>query len=471
MNPFRLSLLISLVVSNASAGAASLLIARSAIAQTPAPSVLPATSNPAPTTTATPATSRLSIEKLVQALDQNDVSGAIRQVESGWKYQFEQYYGGKFALQYLEPDQIVRSLDRLHRSTGKKTALIYAIPTPNHLELILVTPESKPVHHRIASANREALLSVAKTFRTEVVNATSQPNDYLPAAKQLHEWIITPLELTLKAQKVDTLIFCLGTGLRSLPMAALHDGRQFLVEKYSFGLIPAFSLVDRHPATLQGTKVLAMGASEFQDQPPLPAVPVELTTITSMLWEGTSLLNQDFTIANLKAQRAATSYGIVHLATHAEFLPGAANQSYIQFWKQRLRPTQFRDLGLRIPVVQLLVLSACRTAMGDPEAELGFAGLAVQSGSRAAIASLWSVSDAGTLVLMTELYRQLKTSPIKAEALQQAQLALLKKQVNLNQNLALRTGDASLLPDVTFEGTNLSHPYYWAAFTLIGNPW
>ena len=124
MNPFRLSLLISLVVSTASAGAASLTIARSAIAQTPVPSVVPATSNPAPTTTAMPVASRLSLEKLVQALDQNDVSGAIQQVELGWKYQFEQYYGGKFALQYLEPDQIVQSLDRLHRSTGKKTALI-----------------------------------------------------------------------------------------------------------------------------------------------------------------------------------------------------------------------------------------------------------------------------------------------------------------------------------------------------------
>ncbi len=465
-------MLISLVVSAASGGGAALTIARSAIAQTPASPTLPAASTPASTTIAPSTASRLNVERLVQVLDQNDVSDAIRQVELGWKYQFEQYYGGKFTLPYLEPEQIVRSLDNLHRSTGKKTALIYAIPTPNHLELILVTPGTKPVHHRITAANREALSTAAKTFRTEVVNAASRPEDYLPAAKQLHEWLITPLEPVLKAQKIDTLILCLGTGLRSLPMAALHDGQRFLVEKYSLGLIPAFNLVDRHPASLQGTKVLAMGASEFQDQSPLPAVPVELTAITRTLWQGKSLLNQEFTVANLKAQRAATSYGIVHLATHAEFLPGAANQSYIQFWRQQLRLTQFRDLELRVPVVQLLVLSACQTALGNPEAELGFAGLAVQSGSRAAIASLWSVSDAGTLVLMTELYRQLKTAPIKAEALRQAQLALLKKQVNLNQNLALRTGDTvPLPPDITVEGAKLAHPYYWAAFTLIGNPW
>jgi CHAT domain-containing protein len=472
MNSLKLSLLILLVVSLVPIRVTALTIAPASIAQTPPPSASPTTSAPTPVSPPrVPTPSRLDAEKLVQTLNQNDVSGAIRQVELGWKYQFEQYYQGKFALSYLEPDQIVRSLDRLHHLTGKKTALIYAIPTPNHLELILVTSGMEPMHQRIPAANREALLEVAKTFRTEIVNASSQPDDYLPAAKQLHEWIIAPLEPTLKAQKVDTLIFCLGTGLRSLPMAALYDGKQFLVEKYSLGLIPAFNLVDRHPAILQGTKVLAMGASEFQDQPPLPAVPVELTAITRMLGQGTLLLNQDFTIANLKVRRAASSYGIVHLATHAEFLPGTVNQSYIQFWHQRLRPTQFRELDLRVPVVQLLVLSACRTALGDPEAELGFAGLAVQSGSRAAIASLWSVSDAGTVVLMAELYRQLRTAPIKAEALRQAQLALLKGQVNGSQNLALRTGETRLPPEVVVDRANLSHPYYWAAFTLIGNPW
>ncbi|NJP10356.1 MAG: CHAT domain-containing protein [Leptolyngbyaceae cyanobacterium RU_5_1] len=479
MNPLKLSLLISLTVSTAAAGTCTFAIAQPAIAQPPVSSIVPVASVPAalpPMATpkfAPPRASRLNVETLVQALDQNDVSGAIRQVELGWKYQFEQYYQGKFTIQYLDPEQMARSLNQLHRLTGKKTALIYAIPTPKQLELILVTPGTKPIHQRITAASRDELLAVAKTFRTGVVNPASKPSDYLPAAKQLHEWMITPLEPTLKAQRVDTLILCVGTGLRSLPMAALHDGQKFLVEKYSLGIIPAFNLVDRHPSVLQGTQVLAMGASEFQEQPPLPAVPVELAAITRTLWRGRSLLNQDFTIANLKAQRAATPYGIVHLATHAEFLPGSANESYIQFWNQQLRPTQFRDLGLRVPVVQLLVLSACRTALGNPEAELGFAGLAVQSGSKAAIASLWSVSDTGTLVLMTELYRHLKTAPIKAEALRQAQIALLTKQVNLNNNLALRTGSAGSLPPevANFEGTHLAHPYYWAAFTLIGNPW
>jgi CHAT domain-containing protein len=413
------------------------------------------------------------VETLIQALNDQDVSSAIRQVELGWKRQFEDYYQGRFTIQYLEPEQIARSLARLHSITGKKTALIYAIPVPGQLELILITPEGKPIHRRVPAAKRATLMEVAKTFRMGVVNPSSTSEEYLPAAQQLYQWIISPLEADLKAQKVDTLIFCVGAGLRSLPLAALHDGQRFLVEKYSLAIIPAFNLLDQNPAVLPGVKILAMGASQFESQPPLPAVPTELATITHTLWQGTTLVNQDFTIANLKKRRAQTPYGIIHLATHAEFLPGSANQSYIQFWDQQLRPTQFRELGLRIPIVQLLVLSACRTALGDPQAELGFAGLAVQSGSKAALASLWSVSDAGTLLLMTKFYQQLRTAPIKSEALRQAQLAMIRQQVSFDSNLALRTGSSITLPPEVKNSVaaNISHPYYWAAFTMIGNPW
>ncbi|MBW4573796.1 MAG: CHAT domain-containing protein [Aphanothece sp. CMT-3BRIN-NPC111] len=421
---------------------------------------------------ALPPASRLNLKQLVQALDRGDIAGAVRQVELGWKQQFEDYYQGKLTSQLVEADEIAQILGRVHRQTGKKPALIYAIPTPNHLELILLTPGT-PVHRRITAANREALSQVVQTFRTRVVNRLSKPTQYLADAQQLYQWMIAPLEPDLRAQQIDTLIFCLGTGLRSAPLAALHDGQQFLVEKYSLGIIPAFNLLDRRPANLQGARILAMGASEFRNQAPLPAVPIELSAIASRLWKGQFFLNQEFTLANLKAQRAAYPFEIVHLATHAEFLPGSVEESYIQFWDTRLRPNHFQELDLRFPAVQLLVLSACRTALGNPQAELGFAGLAVQSGSQSAIASLWSVSDAGTLVLMTKFYSQLKTAPIKAEALRQAQIAMLKGQVNLSNTPAIGTRDSSPLPPEleNFKSANLSHPYYWAAFTLIGNPW
>ncbi len=147
-------------------------------------------------------------------------------------------------------------------------------------------------------------------------------------------------------------------------------------------MIPAFNLLDPRSTELRGAKVLAMGASKFEEQSPLPAVPLELETIAKTLWQGEVLLNQNFTLANLQTHRARFPYSIVHLATHADFAPGSISNSYIQFWDKRLSLNRVRDLGLRSPPVQLLVLSACRTAVGNPQAELGFAGLAVMSGSK-----------------------------------------------------------------------------------------
>jgi CHAT domain-containing protein len=412
-----------------------------------------------------PIATKLNPIELKSALDRNDFSNAIRQVELGWKFQYETYYQGKFTNQYLELPEIQQRLTQLKHLTGKTTALIYAIPGQSHLDILLVSPEGKPIHHRIA-ADSTTLTTTLQRLRIGIVNPTSQPQDYLPAAQQLHQWLIQPIEADLKKQNIDTLIFCMGTGLRSMPLAALHDGKQFLVEKYNLALIPAFNLLDHRPSFLSGTQVLAMGATEFKTQKPLPAVELELSTITQDLWPGRSLLNEDFTLEKLQKERSKTPYGIIHLATHANISAQSAEDSYLQFWDQAFPLSQMRNLNLRIPVVQLLILSACRTALGNPQAELGFAGLSVQSGAKATIASLWSVSDGGSMVLMTDFYRQLKTADIKAEALRNSQIALLRGKVNLKTQY-------SLLPPalVPLKDADLSHPYYWAAFTLVGNPW
>ena len=413
---------------------------------------------------------KLDLKKLQQTLDRPDIADAVQQVEVNWKQQYEQYYQGQLTGQQLSATQIGYSLDRMGQRSGKKSALIYAISTPEHLELILVTADSIS-HQRVLAAKRSLLTETVKTFRSGVTNASSHPSDYLLAAQQLYQWLIAPLSPTLKAERIDSLIFCLGGGLRSVPMAALHDGHRFLIEQYNLSMIPAFSLLDQHSANLAGTKVLAMGASKFPQEAPLPAVPTELAAI-SQLWHGESWLNQNFTLAKLKERRSTASFGMVHLATHAILAPGAVEGSYIQFWDQQVRLNHLRDLGLRFPVVQLLVLSACQTALGDPNAELGFAGLAVQSGAKAALASLWSVSDDGTLVLMVSFYQQLKAASMKAEALRQTQMAMLRGQTHPQKSatgtIAQRTVASELLAAAN---TDLSHPYYWAAFTLIGNPW
>jgi CHAT domain-containing protein len=262
-------------------------------------------------------------------------------------------------------------------------------------------------------------------------------------------------------------------GLRSLPVAALHDGKGFLIERYSVGLMPSLSLTDTLYKDIRNAQVLAMGAKTFKDQNPLPAVPTEVSAIAGRLWQGKSYLDSGFTLGNLKAARQQQPFGIIHLATHGDFKPGASSNSYIQLWDSKLRLDQLRTLGWNKPPVELLVLSACRTALGDKEAELGFAGFAVLAGVKSAMASLWYVSDQGTLALMTDFYQQLNTAPIKAEALRRSQLAMIRGEVRLeNGKLHTPNVDIPLPPELVELGDQkLDHPYYWSAFTMIGNPW
>ena len=130
-------------------------------------------------------------------------------------------------------------------------------------------------------------------------------------------------------------------------------------------------------------------------------------------------------------------------------------------------------MGWDNPIVELLTLSACRTALGDRRSELGFAGLAVQAGVKSALASLWYVSDQGTLGLMSEFYESLKQDPIKAIALQEAQIDMIQGKTRIENDQLITTFGAIPLPENLTESniTSLSHPYYWSGFTMIGSPW
>lgn len=395
----------------------------------------------------------------------------------------------QIALQSTFPETNIQNiLGEIEAKTTQKPAVIYIKTYPNHsieqidglriktqdgLSLMLVLPDGKSIVKSIPEADLQKLNRLAREFYWEI----SDPKTTAwPAARKLYEWLIAPLEPELKKAGIDTLLFCLDERLRSLPLAALHDGKQFLIEKYNFSLIPSLNLTDVSYKGLKDAEVLAMGMSEFEDQPSLPSVPTEITTITQKLWPGETLLNQEFTLKNLQKKRDKKSYEIIHLATHANFI--SQEDSYIQFWDDKLPLDRLRDLKwYKQPQVELLVLSACKTALGnveEAETEMGFAGLAYRAGVKSALASLWRVSDVGTLGLMVEFYAQLKSSPIKAEALRQAQLALLRGEVRMEGDALQQTRGTTPLPSILTDSQtpeNLSHPYYWAGFTMIGSPW
>jgi len=446
----------------------------------------------------------------------------VFQLEQRLTREYEKYLGiSNISILSLQEAQVI--LRRIEQATGVKPAIIYAVfvpatvpsstpgdevksqskPTPqqpvstwefnsfglsstqeptaspnqppqptDQLELVLVTSQGQPIRRQVPGTTREKVLNSANNFRQAITNIR-RPRAYQQPAQQFYQWLIAPLEKDLQAQQIQNLVFSMDSGLRSVPLAALHDGNRFILERYSIGLIPSLSLTNTRYKSVKNLQVLAMGASQFTDENPLPAVPIELSIIAGQLWKGDSFLNQQFTPDNLKQARAAQPFGILHLATHGQFKSGQPNNSYIHFWNTKLRLDQLRELGLNNPPVELMVLSACRTALGNEEAELGFTGLAVQAGVKSALGSLWSVSDAGTLGLMTRLYQQLQQAPIKAEALRQAQLAMIRDEVRLeNGQLVTPDGTFPLPPELVELGdTQLTHPYYWSGFTLVGNPW
>ncbi len=423
---------------------------------------------------ATVDTAKTRAAAIERALNRDDLKAAVPQIEANWENQYEGYFKTNFVNRTISDLAISSTLNRLARTTGKKTALIYLLPEKQQLEIVVIFPGRKPIHKRVKQANNRALLAKVQELRNALtIPSQRNTNRYLPVSKQLYQWIVAPVEADLKAQKIDTLMFCVGAGLRTMPIAALHDGKRFVVEKYSIGRIPAFILIDAVYTSVKNAPILAMGASEFSNQNSLPAVPVELSLVTQNRRQNRSFLNQEFTLNNLQSQLQQQPFRVLHLATHANFQSGTPSNSYVQFWNTKLQLNQIRQLGWQKIPVELLVLSACETAIGDRDAELGFAGLAVSAGVKSAIASLWFVSDEGTLALMSELYPQLRTSPIKAEALRQAQIAMIRGKVRLEKG-QLRTskGNIKLPPGLANLGKrNLAHPYYWSAFTIVGSPW
>ncbi|HEY9623042.1 MAG TPA: CHAT domain-containing protein [Crinalium sp.] len=414
-------------------------------------------------------------------------------------------------LNYIQRDlaeAIQNSLTRTEQQTGQRSAVIYAsfvpvgspenanaaqVPTAASTSQDASTPNSRPRQDSdqlglwlvtegsqqpilVREANRVAVQAASQQLRrmvSDIRRSRIQDAGYRQPAQQLYNWIIKPLEPELRRQRITNLVLLMDASLRSLPFAALQDGQQFLIEKYSFGLMPSLALTDPRYVDLRNAPVLAVGASEFQELPPIPLIPFELSSILHVR-QGEELLNQQFTLDNLRQQRQQRSLPIVHIATQGDFRPDHPEDSFIQLWDRKLRPNQIDQLSLYSPPVELLVLSSCRTALGDESLRFGFAGAAIQNGAKSVLSSLWYVSDLGTTALMLEFYQQLHTAPIRAEALRRSQLAMMRGDVRIeNEQLVLSNGQRLSLPALgyTVENQTFVHPYDWASFTMIGNPW
>jgi CHAT domain-containing protein len=251
----------------------------------------------------------------------------------------------------------------------------------------------------------------------------------------------------LTERKIETLVFVLDGALRTVPMATLYDGKQYLVEKYNIALTPGLRLFEPKHLAQKQLKALTAGLTEPRHNfAPLEFVARELEQIQSKI-SAEVLLNQQFTRETLISKIESSPFPVVHIATHGQF-SSQAHETFILAWDQPITVDQLDSLievrdQQSSDALELLVLSACETAEGDERAALGLAGVAVRAGARSTLASLWLVDDESTALLMGQFYQELKAGVTKAEALHRAQLSLLHGPYK--------------------------HPRFWAAFVLLGN--
>ncbi|MEH1870696.1 CHAT domain-containing protein [Nostoc sp.] len=343
-------------------------------------------------------------------------------------------------------------IDEVVNNANPVTAVFYSIILPDSLEIIVKLPHSDELRHFTTYKPKVELEKTLEELRQKLEQRYTF-RDREELSQEVYNWIIKPAIADLEQSNVKNLVFVMDGSLQNIPMAALYNGKQYLIEKYSVALSPGLQLLApkqkrrRFEALVAGLTESRLGFSS------LPNVATELHQIQSII-PSKQLINQAFTDTNIEQQVSSVSFPVVHLATHGKF-SSKVEDTYILAWNRKINIKLLREIlqtreqvvgrSNRVPPpIELLVLSACETATGDKRAALGLAGVAVRSGARSTLASLWQVDDKSTSVLMSEFYRQ------------------LTQDANLSKAEALRRAQEFVLKDK-------EHPFYWAPYVLLGN--
>lgn len=321
---------------------------------------------------------------------------------------------------------------------SRQTAVISSVIFADRTALIANLPNQRP--ELVWIEDSRGLQNTVIRFRLGLEDLAREPFD-TTLAEQLYQQLIRPLEPTLAAAHINTLVFVHDGFLRSVPMAALHDGQQFLIEKYAIATTPALTLTatpTRRPDPLQAlvlglSQEVAVGDQVFSA---LPYVPSEVAAVAAQLPGSQIFLNQDFSKQQLQQALKAIPYPVVHLATHGLFSPDPDNNFIITGQGEKVTFGQLESF-IRASTddnqqIDLVVLTACETALGDDRATLGLAGVAIRAGARSAIASLWQVDDQATAAIAQDFYRFLQDPTLnKAQALQKAQIQAIRDHPGL----------------------------------------
>ncbi|WP_069471632.1 CHAT domain-containing protein [Candidatus Marithrix sp. Canyon 246] len=362
-------------------------------------------------------------------LQQNSIAEARDVVEQLKTADLKSYFGDCVLLK-------TKSIDKI---ADRHTAVIYPIVLEKRLELIISLPH-QDLKRITVNVGHQQIYNTVTAFNKAIQKGRSDLEDtsYLKTAQRLYNWLIRPITLN----NIKTLVFVPEGILGTLSMAALHDGKQFLIEKYALAITPSLNLTIAKTNKQKKKILVAAITKATQGYAKLHYAKNEIKLI-SKLGETSQLLDEKFTAANFKSYLNKDNYNIVHITSHAEFA-SEAKASFIITQNGKIKLNELDSMIKFKQTIDLLTLSACNTAKGDQEwAALGLSGIAIKAGAISSLATLWKAHDLTTYHLINIFYQNYFNNQSKAQALQAAQKIVID--------------------------TIYHHPIYWAPLVLIGN--
>lgn len=343
------------------------------------------------------------------------------------------------------------------------------------IDIVLVPPQGEPMAWRVPVDEGVLSSYIRGSYRAIISLQESAISS--GDADPLYKLLISPIIKVLEEEAVTTVLISADRGLQAIPFAALYDGRQYFGERFSFTITPSLALTTLaipNETASQPDEAILFASTRFENTSPLPLAEAEIKRIAADDKNSVVFINEQFTPETLLNGIRQPTTKQVHVASHAEFAPDG---TYVLTGDDKL---PLRDLN-RLnrsddeKPLGLVYFSACRTAIGDNDAELGFSGLALQIGSATALGTLWNVNDLGSATFAVMFYRYLASGLIKAEAALAARQAMIRGQIKLRGDDLYGPFTEPILTGLTAQQRSLVRllpkPYFWAGTTVLGSPW
>jgi CHAT domain-containing protein len=382
---------------------------------------------------------------------------------------------------------VATSSDQLRsqlRTWRNQSAFVHYLVFKNESWAVVTTTEGKFTQK--LNFGSTGIQSIVNAFRNQLQDTAIDPREM---AKELYTMLIRPIERVLFQAKVNRLLFSLDDALRYLPMAALHDGNSYLIEKYGITLYTEGSRSSLASEPSRDWTVAGFGVTkEHPGASALPAVKDEFVGIVdSGILPGSYALDENFNLDSF-TKALSSKANVLHIASHFKFDSKKADSSFLLLGDgSHLSLKMIKDSKLKFTNIDLLTLSACETGLGGgrnlkgKEVE-GFGVLGQKLGAKSVLATLWEVADESTAITMQTVYRVRKEkNQSVSDSLRSAQLDLIRgtqrdlskeKLKGVSRRFA-GEADTEVRPPQKFieeKGKPFSHPFYWAPFILMGNP-